>query len=254
MDMNKRQILFGVLLSTQVVVSQAQNLITNGSFETIIPAAPTLNVGSTNLSGWLIGGVGHFYPVTGPIGSPSLFYAKDGGRFITFNYSTATLSQTFPTIPNESYDVGFYVGYYQGNTNMGVIATVSSETGTPLAAFAVTAPTTRGWNSVSRFRFTAASSLTKLEFIGTNSGPNVDLLLDDVSVESVTRPVSIGAPGFQICWESKTNRSYQLQYRSTLITNSWTDLGTPLAGNSSIICNTQSVTEPQRFFRVVTLP
>jgi len=254
MDMNKRQILFGVFLSAELMGSQAQNLITNGSFETIIPAAPTLNVGSTNLSGWLIGGVGNFYPVTGPIGSPSLFYAKDGGRFITFNYSTATLSQTFPTIPNESYDVSFYVGYYQGNTNMGVIAAVSAETGTSLAAFSVAAPTIRGWNSVSRFRFTAASSLTKLQFIGTNSGPNVDLLLDDVSVESVTRPVLIGVAGFQICWESSSNRVYQLQYRSALTTNLWADLGTAITGTGLPICAAQPTTEPQRFFRVVTLP
>jgi len=55
-----------------------------------------------------------------------------------------------------------------------------------------------------------------------------------------------------VCWDSKTNKTYQVQYRSELTTNLWTDLGSPVPGNGSTICVTEPVEgRAQRFYRVV---
>jgi hypothetical protein len=58
-----------------------------------------------------------------------------------------------------------------------------------------------------------------------------------------------------ICWPSKSNRTYQVEYRSTLTTNMWSALGPPIQGNGSTRCITNSVRgEPQKFYRVEELP
>jgi hypothetical protein len=244
--MIKRQVLFGVLLSAQVLVSHAQNLITNGSFESVIPAVQTLSVGSTNLSGWSVGGTGTVFTVTS--------LALDGGRSISFNHNTVTLSQSFETTPGNDYDVAFTVGYYQGNKNMAVTGQILSTNNTILGSLTANAPTNVGWGPQARFRFTATTRPSVLTFRGTNATPNVDLLMDDVSVEPIARLLSIQNPPLRLCWESKTNRFYQLQSRPAFDTNSWTNLDPSIAGSGAIICNTQSVNEPQQFFRVITLP
>jgi hypothetical protein len=55
-----------------------------------------------------------------------------------------------------------------------------------------------------------------------------------------------------VCWDSLTNRQYQVQYRSDLTTNQWRDLGSLLPGSGSTNCITDTVRgEPRRFYRVV---
>lgn len=60
----------------------------------------------------------------------------------------------------------------------------------------------------------------------------------------------------EVCWDSLSNRTYQVQYRSTLTSNSWMNLGLPLAGTGSTNCVADKVPrgEPQRVYRVITLP
>lgn len=60
----------------------------------------------------------------------------------------------------------------------------------------------------------------------------------------------------EVCWNTASNRTYQVQYRSTLTTNAWTDLSPPVDGNGLINCITDKVPlgRPQRFYRVLTLP
>lgn len=229
--------------------SPAQNLITNGSFESVVPfTTGSLGVGSTNLMGWNIGGTGTIF--VAEVWLP----AADGNRFLSLNHNTVTVSQTFNTIPVQDYEVAFSVGYYQGNANMAITAGAFDGSGTLLGTISVNASNVVGWRPSARLRFTAISDLSRVQFSGTNCTPNIDLLLDAVSVEPVVQHVSIVDSPLRLCWESKTNRAYQIQYRTTLTTNSWTDLDSPIDGTGSTICSTQSITEPQRFFRVVTLP
>jgi hypothetical protein len=60
----------------------------------------------------------------------------------------------------------------------------------------------------------------------------------------------------EICWESFAGRMYQVQYRSALTTNAWTNLGDPIPGTGATICVADRVPadEPRRFYRVETLP
>ena len=57
----------------------------------------------------------------------------------------------------------------------------------------------------------------------------------------------------EVCWNALSNVTYQAQYRSTLTTNGWTNLGAPRPGNGSTDCVTDEVQrdQPRRFYRVV---
>jgi len=58
-----------------------------------------------------------------------------------------------------------------------------------------------------------------------------------------------------ICWNSKTNKAYQIQYKSNLTADVWTDLGLPIPGNGTINCITDSVSGiEKRYYQVVEQP
>ena len=58
----------------------------------------------------------------------------------------------------------------------------------------------------------------------------------------------------EICWLSRTNRQYQLQWTPTLETNiTWQDLGSVISGDGHTTCVSESFQElGQRFYRVLT--
>jgi hypothetical protein len=58
----------------------------------------------------------------------------------------------------------------------------------------------------------------------------------------------------RICWDPRTNSMSQLQYRSSLTTNEWVNLGAPIPQSGSPICVTDDVAGPRRFYRVVYFP
>jgi len=77
------------------------------------------------------------------------------------------------------------------------------------------------------------------------------------NVVAVLMPVAgIRMSEVEICWNAVSNRSYQVQYRSGLTTNAWTNLGSPVSGNGSTNCITDKVAveQPQRFYRVLAIP
>lgn len=59
----------------------------------------------------------------------------------------------------------------------------------------------------------------------------------------------------ELFWLSRSNRLYQIQYRSDLTTNMWADLGTPLLGTGSTnaLYDGVLIGQPQRFYRIVCL-
>ncbi len=60
----------------------------------------------------------------------------------------------------------------------------------------------------------------------------------------------------EVCWNTASNRNYQVQYRSDWNPNVWEDLGAPIAGDGSVLCLTDKVPlgQPQRYYRVLLLP
>ena len=249
-----------IFLISSLLQLPAQNVLTNGSFE-FIPLEPgifgtskTLTAGSTNLPGWTIGGPRSLYlfrPSTNNLAP------VDGAQYIDFNGATAgiTLAQTFPTIPDESYEVGFTVGWFQSTnpfTQM-ISVEVLSSTAEVLASTNAFAPRQRGWGDRTRLRFQATAPFSTLRFTDTNASVNIELVMDHVVVERVTPRLSIECSHVRVCWDSQTNRQYQLQFRSTA-TSDWIDLGAPIPGTGAKECRVQEITETQRLFRVVTLP
>ncbi len=235
--------------------SHAQNLLTNGSFE--VPPHSTnsevfLPAGSTDLTGWIITGTGSVTLVTTPLAGWS-FMALDGKQFLDFNEPGVAVCQSFNTRPGGSYEVTFSVGYFQGDTDMAILAQAVSTNGTVLGSLLAGAPPPSGWKPPSQFRFTATDPTTTLQFQGSNATINIDLALDDVSVLPVTPALAIGVSQVRLCWQSQTNRLYQLQYSSNLTSNSWTDLGAPILSTGND-CSEQPVSEPRRFYRVILLP
>jgi len=64
---------------------------------------------------------------------------------------------------------------------------------------------------------------------------------------------TIRASQVELCWNSKSNLTYQVQYRSDLTTNLWTVLGNCIRGSGNMNCISDPIVpgQPQRFYRVV---
>jgi len=67
--------------------------------------------------------------------------------------------------------------------------------------------------------------------------------------------LSIAVSCIDLCWNSISNKTYQVQYRSDLTTNMWTNLGAPVLSTGPATCVTDSVRgQERRFYRVFELP
>jgi hypothetical protein len=64
--------------------------------------------------------------------------------------------------------------------------------------------------------------------------------------------VTIRTSQVEVCWNSKSNVTYQVQYRSELTTNLWTSLVNCVQGTGATSCILDPVVvgQPQRFYRV----
>src|ERR1043166_7850178 len=64
------------------------------------------------------------------------------------------------------------------------------------------------------------------------------------------------ASGVEICWNSESNQTYQVQCHTTLTGPGWSDFGGPVQGDGSVKCigDSPAPGRPQRFFRVVLVP
>jgi hypothetical protein len=74
-------------------------------------------------------------------------------------------------------------------------------------------------------------------------------------LELVSPPlvVTVRASQVEVCWNSTSNLTYQVQYRSDLTTNLWTSLVGCVRSTGSKSCISDPVVlgQPQRFYRVV---
>ena len=112
------------------------------------------------------------------------------------------------------------------------------------------------------FTFFVSNSIDTLLIEGKVTAPcigcgDIPQEFQHTNVVAVLMPTaSIRVSQVQICWNSASNRTYQVQYRSPLTTNAWLNLGPPVAGNSPTNCTTDDLApgQPQRFYRVLALP
>jgi len=100
---------------------------------------------------------------------------------------------------------------------------------------------------------------TAREIVNTTSsnGVTADFVAPFVQVTQFTfQPpplVTIRASQVEVCWNSISNLTYQVQYRSDLTTNLWTSLGDCIRSTNSTSCVVDpiGVGQPQRFYRVL---
>lgn len=61
----------------------------------------------------------------------------------------------------------------------------------------------------------------------------------------------IAVSQLRLCWNTDLGRTYQLQYRSELTANEWTDLGARTPGTGDTVCAVDDVAGEKRFYRVI---
>ncbi len=235
----------------------------NGSFELPGGIPPNSEVklagGDSTLTGWTIAGQG--IDLHNGMSLPELdFLPVDGEYHIVFNGGDRPagdlIAQTFDTSPGVDYEVTFYVGRLgSGAGQVGLTASVTSSTGQQLGSLVATPPA-HGYGNRQQLVFAATTELTTLFFTDTSSATvAVDIALDSVAVLPLAPEATIRVSQVEVCWSPLLNRTYQLQYRSDLTTNIWTNLGAPIQGTDSPICIYDSVgSESRRFYRVIKLP
>ncbi len=112
------------------------------------------------------------------------------------------------------------------------------------------------------FSFVVFNSNDTLSLNGTVIAPcpgSADLpeMFEHTNVVAVLAPLAaIRVSEVEVCWNSASNRTYQVQYRSATTTDTWVNLGAPVVGNGSTNCLSDPVppAPSQRFYRVVLLP
>jgi hypothetical protein len=86
-----------------------------------------------------------------------------------------------------------------------------------------------------------------------------DVFFDNIRLAEIPRPesrVQVHVTEVTACWESELYQNYQLQYRSVMAADGWTNTGDPVAGNGGTNCVADRIPlgELQRFYHVIKAP
>jgi subtilase family serine protease len=238
------------LQNRQFSLSIGQNIVQNGGFETGDFTDWTLN---TNGFGTVVDNG----TATG-ISPHSGTYLAAMGQSGSLGY----ISQTFPTIPNQSYLLSLWF-------NSPDVTTLSVKTG-------VTSNTPNqfvvSWNGTTLFNQTNVPPLgwTNLEFVVTAAGSSTVLQiggrcdpwylgLDDINVWPIPAPnirgfSSVANNAFSLSWDSLSNISYEILSSTNLGSTNWTVVNTYTATNATLTVTNPIGTNPSLFYRVLRLP
>lgn len=168
--------------------ASAQNIVTNGSFETYSGTGFNSNIGA-GLPGWTIGNHGGVDIVFSTGVGPTFWQAADGNVSLSLNYFSAeSVSQTVPTTLGKSYLLSFFMAaeIYGGppTRTMNVLWN-NAIVGSPSFQYTGQGPTSMGWTQFN-FNVTGTGSDT-LSFQSTTSGP-YGPALDAVSLVAAPEP------------------------------------------------------------------
>ena len=98
------------------------------------------------------------------------------------------------------------------------------------------------------------SALKKIQNLGSTNAPTGDFGIPQVTQFTFEPPpkVTVRASQVEVCWNSISNLTYQVQYRSDLTTNLWTSLVDCVRSTNSTSCVYDPIVagQPQRFYRV----
>jgi hypothetical protein len=106
-----------------------------------------------------------------------------------------------------------------------------------------------------------AGTYSSVAFTLTYSGPPLsppgyDGIWVQIGGVPAQPQLAIRVSQVELCWETITDRLYQLEYRSDLSASAWSPLGGVTRGDGSRLCTNDPVIagQPARLYRVVSLP
>lgn len=261
--MKPTSLLLTCLIGLAAIHSTNAQIIINGGFET--PDTPTyvqINAGQNTIAPWVVGL--HSVDVGDAVGNGFIVGpAFEGAQFLDLNgLQRGRLTQTFATTPGSLYTVTFAYtdNYYEPSTPAPASATVRlfdglgdrlNQTITHTGAVAGN----YHW-TVFNEQFTALQNTTSLEFTSLTtsaSGHSGGIMLDAVQVFESPLLATIRTSQVEVCWNSQSNVTYQVQYRSDLTTNLWTSLVDCVRSTNSTSCIYDPIVvgQPNRFYRVL---
>lgn len=88
--------------------------------------------------------------------------------------------------------------------------------------------------------------------VGGQPEVNVNFLMLVQTTPDLILKASVNGGTITISFPTVTGTNYQVQYKQNLTDASWTDLGSPVAGNNGIQSVTDNVTGVSRFYRIET--
>lgn len=195
----KRMAALGLLYGVLAGPALSQNLIANGGFEApaLPPGTPKLYaVGSNEITGWQIIGVGDVAVLNGAFSQAGLTFSHQEGvqslDLTGLSNTDAGVAQTIATQVGRTYDLSFYVGNVQSTGPVwGKASSVSvkiNDLPFAVATYAGGPSGSLGWQRFD-YQFTAAGALTTLAFF------NLDGPLDNVNqIDQVSLVAGVPEP------------------------------------------------------------
>ena len=265
--MKRNPLKVSILFCLLVAIAEAPAaIITNGGLETLPGDTFQTFLPGSSYAGWDSVGGGDIEFTTVQTAVPGGFFGPmaEGSGCVDLNgiaYQGA-ISQMLTNEPGGVYRLRFAMSGNPGILGQPKRATKTMDVswgGTKVGSFAFThLPSDTQTNMRWEYHevLVTGTGQDELRFTSTSGTYNdAGPVIDDISMLPGTF-LSIRFSQVEICWNSLSNFTYQLEYRSSLTTNSWVPLGSPLQGSGGIICTNDTISpgEPQKFYRTVKTP
>jgi hypothetical protein len=238
--------------SIPVSLQVGQSLVQNGGFETGDFTDWTL-VGRGILNS-AASGTTVYNAVEANGNGYQVAHSGSYGAFLG-DIQLASLSQSFVTIPGQSYLLSFWLDNPTSGTGQRFALNWNTSATTSSTLFSLNAPGVLAWTNL-QFIVRATQGNTTLQFAAENDSAGFGL--DDVSVKPLPMPafqaIQKSGGNCTLSWHAANGVRYQVQYTTDLRQGPWLNLGSPAMGTGQSL----SVTDPnagdatpQRFYRVV---
>jgi hypothetical protein len=244
----------------EVVANGGLEPLPGDTFKSVMPGA--------SYAGWRSVGSGDIEFTTDQTAVPGGFFGPmaEGSGCVDLNgirYQGA-VSQMLTNKPGVDYAVCFAM-----SGNPGVLGTPRRGTktmdvtwgGTNVGSFVFThLPTDTQTNIRWEYHkiYVTGTGLDEIRFTSTSGTYNdAGPVIDDISVSPLPDTyLAVRVSQVELCWNSLSNFTYQLQYRSMLTTNLWLPFGGPVLGIDGVICTNDTVVpgELQKYYRVIRVP